>query len=82
MVTAIVMIIMLGAILILGGAVLNYFAKEHDVHYVLMEDIIRENEELKFRVKELSEYANEVERANIMLYKQIRSMTVEIEEKE
>ena len=86
MVTAIVMIFMLAAILVLGGAVLNYFAKEHDVHYVMMEEIIKENNELKARVKELASYANEVEevnenirRSNIILYKQIRSMTNDIE---
>ena len=82
MITAIVIIAMLAVILFLGGGVLNYFAKEHNVHYTMMEDIIDENERLKRINSEYVDRVKELERANVMLYMQIRHMTKELEEKE
>lgn len=82
MITAMVIIAMLAAILVLGGGVLNYFAKEHNVHYTMMEDIMDENARLRRINDEYVERVKELERANVMLYMQIRNMTKELEEKE
>ena len=80
MITAI--IAMMGVIIFMGSGVINYFAKEHNVHYTMMEDIIDENERLKRINSEYVERTKELERANVMLYMQIRNMTKQLEEKE
>lgn len=82
MITAMVIIAMMGVILFLGSVVINYFAKEHNVHYTMMEDIIDENERLKRINSEYVDRVKELERANVMLYMQIRNMTKQLEEKE
>ena len=75
-------IAMMGIIIFFGGYVLNYFAKEHNAHYAVMDDIADENERLRRINEEQRLYIKQLERSNIMLYKQIRSMTETVEEKE
>ena len=82
MLVAMTIIAMMGVIIFMGSGVINYFAKEHNVHYTMMEDIIDENERLKRINSEYVDRVKELERANVMLYMQIRNMTKELEEKE
>lgn len=82
MITAMVIIAMMGVIIFMGSGVINYFAKEHNTHYTMMEDIIDENERLKRINSEYVERTKELERANVMLYMQIRNMTKQLEENE
>lgn len=80
MITLLAIIAMMGVIIFMGSGVINYFAKEHNSHYVIMDDVTDENTRLRRINEEQRLYIKELERANTMLYMQIRHMTELVEE--